>query len=237
MNADFPRIISLLRREKHISQKKAASELGISQALLSHYEKGIRECGLDFVVKVADYYQVSCDYLLGRSADRSGVIMTADDLPDPSMLGKQQATGSNGLMLMLHKKLILNSINIVYDILDKMNCRSLTNEVSQFLMTAIYRMFRILYSANDKNPQAIFSAHKTLYKSYADASMNMSEANAFAILKGSPDIICDHKNDSPPIPIELDSNAISACYPLFSSSLFNLVKNAEETIMRPLKRD
>ena len=70
VNANFPRIISLLRKEAHISQKQAAAELGISQALLSHYEKGIRECGLDFVVRVADYYSVSCDYLLGRSDQR-----------------------------------------------------------------------------------------------------------------------------------------------------------------------
>ena len=66
MSSDFSRIITLLRKEKGISQKQVASDLGISQALLSHYEKGIRECGLDFVVKVADYYGVSCDYLLGK---------------------------------------------------------------------------------------------------------------------------------------------------------------------------
>ena len=67
MNKDFPRIITLLREEKGLSQKQAASELGISQPLLSHYEKGIRECSLDFVVKTADYYNVTCDYLLGRT--------------------------------------------------------------------------------------------------------------------------------------------------------------------------
>mgnify|MGYP002519639474 CR=1 FL=1 len=43
MNSDFPRIITLLRKERGISQKHAASDLQISQALLSHYEKGIRE--------------------------------------------------------------------------------------------------------------------------------------------------------------------------------------------------
>ena len=56
MNSDFARIITLQRKERHISQKQAAADLGISQALLSHYEKGIRECGLNFLVKVADYY-------------------------------------------------------------------------------------------------------------------------------------------------------------------------------------
>ena len=55
MNRDFPRIITLLRKERGLSQRRASDELGISQALLSHYEKGIRECGLDFLVKIADY--------------------------------------------------------------------------------------------------------------------------------------------------------------------------------------
>ena len=45
MGSDFSRRLVLLRKEKGISQKAAAGELQISQALLSHYEKGIRECG------------------------------------------------------------------------------------------------------------------------------------------------------------------------------------------------
>lgn len=65
MNCEFPKIISDLRKSRGISQKKAAIDLGISQALLSHYEKGIRECGLDFVIKLSEYYNVSCDELLG----------------------------------------------------------------------------------------------------------------------------------------------------------------------------
>ena len=43
MNADFSRVLGLLRQEKGISQRKAAADLGISQALLSHYENGIRD--------------------------------------------------------------------------------------------------------------------------------------------------------------------------------------------------
>lgn len=63
------RLVSL-RKEKNLSQKDAALALGISQALLSHYEKGIRECGLDFLCKAASFYDVSADYLLGRSDTR-----------------------------------------------------------------------------------------------------------------------------------------------------------------------
>ena len=51
MNTDFPRILSLLRKERGLTQKQVAADLGIAQALLSHYEKGKRECGLEFLVK------------------------------------------------------------------------------------------------------------------------------------------------------------------------------------------
>ena len=67
----FSEIITATRKRRGISQKQAALELGISQSLLSHYEKGIRECNLDFLVKLSDYYGVSCDYLLGHSTAKS----------------------------------------------------------------------------------------------------------------------------------------------------------------------
>lgn len=66
MYAQFARTLSRLRHETGVSQRQAAQELGVSQALLSHYENGIREPGLAFVVRACDYYQVSADYLLGR---------------------------------------------------------------------------------------------------------------------------------------------------------------------------
>ncbi len=73
MEKTLPIILSELRKSKGISQKEASAKLGISQALLSHYEKGIRECGLGFLVRAADFYGVSCDYLLGRTNSPSGL--------------------------------------------------------------------------------------------------------------------------------------------------------------------
>lgn len=66
MNSTFASRITELRKERGISQKEAAAALGVSQALLSHYEKGVRECSLNFVCKASAYYDVSCDYLLGQ---------------------------------------------------------------------------------------------------------------------------------------------------------------------------
>ena len=109
---EFNRIIKLLRKERGITQKQAAEDLGVSQALLSHYEKGIRECGLDFVVRVADYYNVSCDYLLGRSAERNGMMLNADDLPNPDKMKDNVYHGS--VLPTMNKKLISNSLNVLY---------------------------------------------------------------------------------------------------------------------------
>lgn len=70
MNSSISQRLVKLRKEKDLSQKDAAEALGVSQALLSHYEKGIRECGLDFLCKASVFYDVSSDYLLGLSETR-----------------------------------------------------------------------------------------------------------------------------------------------------------------------
>ncbi len=67
MTRGFSETMSELRRKKGASQRTAAADLGISQALLSHYENGAREPGLDFVCRACEYYGVSADYLLGRT--------------------------------------------------------------------------------------------------------------------------------------------------------------------------
>ena len=70
--------LAQLRREKGVSQRKAASDLQISQALLSHYENGAREPGLAFVCRACDYYGVTADYLLGRTGDEAAPRLGPD---------------------------------------------------------------------------------------------------------------------------------------------------------------
>lgn len=61
----FSRSLARLRKEKKVSQRTAAGALGVSQALLSHYENGLREPGLEFLVNASRYYGCSVDCLLG----------------------------------------------------------------------------------------------------------------------------------------------------------------------------
>jgi len=65
MQRSFSQTMSELRRARGLSQRTAAADLNISQALLSHYENGAREPGLGFVCRACEYYSVSADYMLG----------------------------------------------------------------------------------------------------------------------------------------------------------------------------
>ena len=80
----FCDILADLRKKKGVSQRKAAADLHISQALLSHYENGAREPGLPFLCRACDYYGVTADYILGRSADAGSATPSPAALRDLS---------------------------------------------------------------------------------------------------------------------------------------------------------
>lgn len=61
----FPQI-KKMRNKKNIPQKAIASMIGISQPAYSRYETGDEDFPLYVIIFLADYYQVSIDFLLGR---------------------------------------------------------------------------------------------------------------------------------------------------------------------------
>lgn len=56
-----------LREDADLKQKEIASILGIDQRVYSNYEIGKREIPLHLLIKLADYYDTSVDYLIGRT--------------------------------------------------------------------------------------------------------------------------------------------------------------------------
>lgn len=226
MNSDFPRIITLLRKERGISQKNAAAALGISQALLSHYEKGIRECGLDFLVKAADYYNVSCDYLLGRSPEPAGKTLSYDDIPEQDTNGSKVAAG--GMMAAFNKKLIVNSTNVLFSLIQKTGSNTIMKEASSFLMLAIYKMFRIVYSSNSKNDSRFFTVPEVISSGVTSAAMSVCEANAAAAAKGV--VIGDGDTASETDDTLITTGSLSEEYAGSASSLLNVIKNSEAKI-------
>ncbi len=228
MNAAFPRMLTLLRKERGISQKKASADLQVSQALLSHYEKGIRECGLDFVVRVADYYGVSCDYLLGRTADKSGMMIAVEEIPeqDPAIQDKRMQAG--GVLPILNKKLLMNSLQVIFDLLQKCNNKALTTEVSNSLIQMTYLLFRQIYSANPRNPRAMFSVEEYVFQTAAVNAAARSATNVGQLARGG------EVNGSEGVAAEnlpaIMPDDLTNQYPMFAPSLLNLLRTAENML-------
>lgn len=174
MNTNFPRTLSLLRKERKISQRAAAKELGVSQAVLSHYENGVREPGLEFVARAADFYHVTSDFLLGRTMSRDDYTISAESLPDVTS-EKDNVLRGTSMLAILNKKLIVNSCSLIFDILGKSKNKQLVGHAAMYLNIAIYKMFRLLYSANGTHQDAFFSIPETAWSDVSNAEMNLSE--------------------------------------------------------------
>ncbi len=56
-----------LREDHDLKQKELADYLQCTQVSYSHYELGKRDIPTDVLMKLADYYHTSVDYLLGRT--------------------------------------------------------------------------------------------------------------------------------------------------------------------------
>lgn len=59
-----------LRKERNLTQENAAKELGIALRSYCRYEKNEREPTVSVLVQIADFYNVTLDYLAGRSDER-----------------------------------------------------------------------------------------------------------------------------------------------------------------------
>lgn len=66
--------LKTLRESARLSQAKMAQELGIMQPLIAKYETAVNIPSYPVFLKYADYFDVSCDYLLGRAENPQGKL-------------------------------------------------------------------------------------------------------------------------------------------------------------------
>ena len=59
-------IIKELRIERNFSQQKLAEAIGVSQKAIDYWERGVNEPKASYIVRLADFFEVTCDYILGR---------------------------------------------------------------------------------------------------------------------------------------------------------------------------
>jgi len=219
MNKDFPRVMKLLRKERGLRQKEAADQLGIAQALLSHYENGKRECGLDFLVHAANFYGVSVDYILGRTSSRNGTVVSEEELPE-STVSESYGGDPNGLGIMLRKKLITNTLEVIFSLMMKAKNSKLAKSVSSYIITAVYRAYRMVYSAGGKNDENCFAVPFEDVSGMCAAQLALDDVKAKnAALDGTADErITDQR-------IEQD-------FPKQSTALFSIVTNVERDLQK-----
>ncbi len=156
MSTAFALQLAQLRRAAGISQRQAAADLQVSQALLSHYEKGIREPGLDFVVRAADYYHVSCDLLLGRrdTARQPNPLKAVA----PSQYARETEQD------------IRNTLDIILDLLSRCYDPNVFCYASIYLSEVLYELLRHLVRVSDDYVPERFSLADEAFDSGAVVS-------------------------------------------------------------------
>ena len=133
MKNQFGKVISKLRRENGWSQKETALKLGISQALLSHYEKGIRECGLDFLTKAASVFNCSTDYLLGLSKSQTNAKVDTDNISaDLKQFPKFEKSRNDAI----------NTLNLLYSITARLGNPEICKDFNKIISSNMYMLTR-----------------------------------------------------------------------------------------------
>ena len=99
-------------------------------------------------------------------------------------------------------------------------------------MLAVYRAFRVLHGANEKNQPAMFKLNRLIAHPYSAAMMQVCQANAEQIAAGKPAEGMDPITH--PDALALSTESLSRDYPLFATSLLNLVTNAESGCWPPM---
>lgn len=89
--------IKLLRTEKDVTQKELADFLGLTPKMISFYEKGERFPPHDIISKLSDYFNVTTDYLLGKTDKKN----TTDEIEEEKDIEKviDELLQQDGLML------------------------------------------------------------------------------------------------------------------------------------------
>ena len=214
--SEFSRTLSLLRQERGVSQRTAASDLVISQALLSHYENGIREPGLSFVVKACDYYHVSADFILGRTLSRDGSMLSSEEVLEAAEPGNIL---QGSVLATLQSKLLSGAVGVLFGLLGKLGDKTAINTAAAYLGGAVYQLYRHLYRAAGANEAYFALDPAACTMGTADADMKLEEVRYARALRAQ----AAKKAEFP----DLSPEALTAGYPGRCQSLTQVLSTTD----------
>ena len=216
MASEFSRTLALLRRERGVSQRTAAGDLGISQALLSHYENGVREPGLSFVVKACDYYHVSADFILGRTLSREGSMLTHEEILSAAEPGNIL---QGSVLATLQSKLLSGAVGVLFGLLGKLEDKAAINAAAAYLGSGVYQLYRHLYRYAGANERYFSLPAESCQLGAADADQKLSELRYVQALR-------DQAEEKALFPA-LSPEALAAAYPGRNQSLTQVLSTAD----------
>ncbi|MBQ1335155.1 MAG: helix-turn-helix transcriptional regulator [Clostridia bacterium] len=206
-----------LRKERGFTQKRAAESLGISQALLSHYEKGIRECGLGFLCSCADFYGVTTDYLLGRSCEKEAP--KKETLYDPEK--------SEGCAM---RARLIRATGMLFDLYHKLGSPELMEIFSLYMSVPVYIMTRHLYESGSNVP-GFFSLPDD-YFPYSPVSAQLIAEMRVRKLLSEIDARRTAPEGADALP-KIDYTALSEMFPREYTALLQVLHSVDRSSMSP----
>jgi transcriptional regulator with XRE-family HTH domain len=97
----FQEQLKFLRKNAEVSQKELSEKTGIAQSVICYYENGKVEPSATSLIKLADFFGVSVDYLLGREDDFGNVVIQ-DKKNSPALTTEEKR------LLTAYRKLVPN---------------------------------------------------------------------------------------------------------------------------------
>ena len=115
--------------------------------------------------------------------------------------------------------MLLDSQKLIFSMVSEKDGGKLEKAVRSYLSLAVYRIFRVIFSANPKNDRRFFTLSSPAADGFTLSAMELKKAHAEAIAVSG-------EMQSTPI----TTNTLTGTYPEHASSLFNQVKQCEDEI-------
>lgn len=133
--------LSELRKEKGVKQDEIAELLNVKRATVANYETGKRAPDYETIIKLADYYSVSCDYILrGVTSEFANIHST---------------TGLSGRAIEILKDMNeiedIDFLNLINYLIEETNFKKYDEESYKIEQSLIYKLIQYLFYASPKN--------------------------------------------------------------------------------------
>lgn len=94
----FPDILKSLRKKNNLNQQELAKVIGVSRSAIGMYESGQREPDFETMEAIADYFNVSMDYLHGKAEQKETPSTNSDEILSFALYGSDNKDITPGML-------------------------------------------------------------------------------------------------------------------------------------------